>query len=119
MSTLREEDLRACARLARNHYENFAVASLLLPRNLRLSLAAWEHGLQAAAEGRSAPHFAQRACGTVIHERGLPLDLFRALFRAFRRDTVQIWSEAWSSCGSWTPKSSSTRRPTGFAESRQ
>jgi squalene synthase HpnC len=129
LSTLREEDLRACARLARNHYENFAVASLLLPRNLRLSLAAiyaavriaddladepapgvepklalaaWEHGLQAAAEGRSAPHFAQRACGTVIHERGLPLDLFRALFRAFRRDTVQrryaTWEELLDYC---------------------
>jgi len=122
LSTALEEDLRACARLARTHYENFAVGSLLLPRKLRLPLAAiyatvriaddladepapgveprlalaeWERGLEAAAAGRSAPHFAQRACGAVIRELGLPLDPFRALFRAFRRDTVQKRYETW------------------------
>jgi len=117
-----EQDLRACARLARTHYENFAVGSLLLPRRLRRSLAAiyatvriaddladepmpgvdprlalaeWERGLETAAAGRPAPHFAQRACGAVIRELGLPLDPFRALFRAFRRDTVQQRYETW------------------------
>jgi phytoene synthase len=116
LTTLLEQDLRACADLARRHYENFAVGSLLLPRRLRLPLAAiyaalriaddlvdepspgveprhalaeWERGLGAAAEGRSAPHYAQRACGAVIREFGLSLDPFHALFRAFRRDTVQ------------------------------
>jgi len=124
-----EQDLRACARLARTHYENFAVGSLLLPRGMRRSLAAiyatvriaddladepqpgvdprvalaeWERGLEAAADGRPAPHFAQRACGAVIRELGLPLDLFRALFRAFRRDTVQqryaTWEELLEYC---------------------
>jgi len=122
LSTLREQDLRACADLARSHYENFAVGSLLLPRRLRLPLAAiyaalriaddladepapgveprralaeWERGLEAAAQGRSAPHYAQRACGAVIRELGLSLDPFRALFRAFRRDTVQQRYETW------------------------
>ena len=122
MNTALEQDLRACARLARTHYENFAVGSLLMPRKLRLSLAAiyatvriaddladepvsgveprlalaeWERGLEAAAAGRPAPHFAQRACGAVIRELGLPLDPFRALFRAFRRDTVQQRYETW------------------------
>jgi squalene synthase HpnC len=122
LSTVLEQDLRACARLARTHYENFAVGSLLMPRKLRLSLAAiyatvriaddladepvpgveprlalaeWERGLEAAAGGRPAPHFAQRACGAVIRELGLPLDPFRALFRAFRRDTVQQRYETW------------------------
>jgi squalene synthase HpnC len=122
LSAALEHDLRACARLARSHYENFAVGSLLMPRRLRLSLAAiyatvriaddladepaqgveprraladWERGLEAAALGRPAPHFAQRACGAVIRELGLPLDLFRALFRAFRRDTVQQRYETW------------------------
>ncbi|HKJ76368.1 MAG TPA: squalene/phytoene synthase family protein, partial [Gammaproteobacteria bacterium] len=31
---------RACRRLARDHYENFPVASLLLPRRLRDPVAA-------------------------------------------------------------------------------
>ena len=122
MSSALEQDLRSCAELARTHYENFAVGSLLLPRRLRRSLAAiyaavriaddladepvpgvdprlalteWERGLEAAAAGRPAPQFAQRACGAVIRELGLPLDPFRALFRAFRRDTVQQRYETW------------------------
>ena len=122
MSTPLEQDLRACADLARSHYENFAVGSLLLPRRLRLPLAAiyavlriaddladepapgveprralaeWERGLEAAAKGRSAPHYAQRACGAVVREFRLSLDPFRALFRAFRRDTVQQRYETW------------------------
>jgi len=122
MSSALKQDLRACAQLARTHYENFAVGSLLLPRKLRPSLAAiyaavriaddladepasgvdarvalteWERGLEAASLGLPAPHFAQRACGHVIREFGLPLDPFRALFRAFRRDTVQQRYESW------------------------
>lgn len=53
------------------------------------ALDAWERGLAAAAEGGDAPHFAQRAAGAAVRSLGLPLDSFRALFRAFRRDLVQ------------------------------
>jgi squalene synthase HpnC len=109
-------DLVACAALARAHYENFAVGSLLLPRRLRLPLAAiyatvriaddladegpggaaaaadidaWERSLERAVAGERADHFALRACAAVIRDHDLPLDDFRALFRAFRTDTVK------------------------------
>jgi len=110
------EDLAACAALARAHYENFAIGSLLLPRRLRLPLAAiyavvriaddladegaggpeaaaaidgWERDLERAVAGEPMGHFALRACAAVIREHALPLDAFGALFRAFRRDTIQ------------------------------
>lgn len=110
------EDLAACAALARAHYENFAIGSLLLPRRLRLPLAAiyavvriaddladegaggseaaaaidaWERDLERAVAGEPVGHFALRACAAVIREHALPLEAFRALFRAFRRDTTQ------------------------------
>lgn len=113
-------DLEACAALARAHYENFAIGSRLLPRALRLPLAAiyatvriaddladetaaspegaakaaaaidaWQRALGRAAAGEPAEHFALRACGAVIRAFDLPLEAFHALFRAFRRDTVQ------------------------------
>jgi len=109
-------DLDACAALARAHYENFAVGSRLLPRALRLPLAAvyatvriaddladeghggpeaaaaidaFERELERAVAGERVEHFALRACGAVIRAFGLPLPAFHALFRAFRRDTVQ------------------------------
>lgn len=53
------------------------------------ALDAWEQGLVAAAAGGEAPHFAQRAAGAAIRVLDLPLDPFRALFRAFRRDLSQ------------------------------
>ncbi len=116
-----DADLRACEALARSHYENFAIGSLLLPRPKRrwlaaiyaavrvaddladegagegdtacderlLALDAWERGLESAASGGDAPHFAQRAAGDAVRELGLPLGPFRSLFRAFRRDLVQ------------------------------
>ncbi len=116
MSESLADDLRACEALARAHYENFAIGSRLLPRRLRRPLAAiyacvrvaddlsdepapgvdplaalaeWQRGLDAAAAGGGAPHFAQRACGAVIRELALPLDPFHALFRAFQRDVHQ------------------------------
>ncbi len=53
------------------------------------ALDAWELGLEAAAAGGDAPHFAQRAAGEAVRALDLPLAPFRALFRAFRRDLVQ------------------------------
>lgn len=114
-------DLDACAAFALAHYENFAIGSRLLPRALRLPLAAiyatvrladdladegaagpegaakaaaaidaWERALDRAAAGEPADHFALRACGAVIRAFDLPLGAFHALFRAFRRDTMQM-----------------------------
>jgi squalene synthase HpnC len=55
----------------------------------RSALEAWERGLEAAAAGGEAPHFAQRAAGEAVRALGLPLEPFRGLFRAFRRDLAQ------------------------------
>lgn len=64
--------------------------SLPAERDARLAaLDAWERGLEDAAVGGNAPHFAQRAAGEAVQALGLPLAPFRALFRAFRRDLVQ------------------------------
>lgn len=53
------------------------------------AIDAWELGLGRAAAGEPAEHFALRACGAVIRAFDLPLSAFHALFRAFRRDTIQ------------------------------
>jgi len=53
------------------------------------ALEAWERGLESAAAGEGAPHWALRAGGAAARALDLPLDPFRALFRAFRRDLVQ------------------------------
>lgn len=109
-------DLARCEALARSHYENFAVGSRLMPRRLRAPLAAcyavmriaddfadeggdpevaakqirdWQAGLERATRGEPVEHFALRACGVVVRAFGLDLDNFRALFRAFLRDTRQ------------------------------
>jgi len=108
-----------CERIAREHYENFPVASLLVPRALRphvcavyafarraddfadeprfegrriARLAAWERQLAAAAEGRSRhPVFA--ALGHTIRTHALPEQPLRDLLSAFRQDvTVQRYA---------------------------
>jgi squalene synthase HpnC len=53
------------------------------------ALEDWERGLESAANGGEAPHFAQRAAGEAVRALGLPLAPFRSLFRAFRRDLSQ------------------------------
>lgn len=69
--------------------------SLAAERDARIAaLDAWERGLESAAAGAGAPHFAQRAAGEAVRALGLPLDPFRALFRAFRRDLVQARYES-------------------------
>jgi phytoene synthase len=104
-----------CARLARTHYENFTVGSWLLPRRLRHDLAAiyafargaddiadegpdegrlarldaWEAQLLACARdpaGADAPLFL--ALGHTIARHALPVDAFRDLLAAFRRDAA-------------------------------
>jgi squalene synthase HpnC len=103
---------RYCRRLARRHYENFTVASLLLPRALRphfyhvyaycrwaddladetgdpqQSLALldwWEQGLRACYQGRSM-HPVFVALEETIRRFDIPTDPFVDLLVAFRQD---------------------------------
>jgi squalene synthase HpnC len=107
-----DEARRYCTRLARRHYENFTVASWLLPRQLRqhmayvyaycrwsdnlademgsaqesLALLDWWHDeLTACFEGR-ASHPVFVALRDTIEEFELPIDPFRDLLVAFRQD---------------------------------
>jgi squalene synthase HpnC len=103
-----------CTRLARGHYENFPVASPLVPRPLRphvcavyafarraddfadegrfagrrlARLAAWERRLDAAARGQArGPVFTALAHTMQVFD--LPAEPFRHLLSAFRQDVV-------------------------------
>ncbi len=103
---------RYCRRLARRHYENFTVASLLLPRGLRQhfynvyaycrwaddladetddpreSLALldwWEEQLRLCYAGTAA-HPVFVALGETIRQFDIPVDPFLDLLAAFRQD---------------------------------
>ena len=104
-----------CARVARTHYENFTIGSWLLPRRLRLDLAAvyafarggddladegpddgrlarldaWEERLITCVRdpgGTDDPVFL--ALGHTIAQHDLPVEWFRDLLHAFRRDAA-------------------------------
>ena len=104
-----------CARIARGHYENFTIGSWLLPRRLRRDLAAvyafargaddladegadagrlerlavWEERLLACARDPArADEPVFLALGHTIAARALPLEPFRDLLEAFRRDAA-------------------------------
>ena len=104
-----------CARLTRGHYENFPVASLLVPRDLRPAvraiyafartaddfadepehavkrlplLDAWERMLRGAFEGR-ADHPVFVALQQAADRHGLPLAPFLDLLAAFRMDVTK------------------------------
>jgi phytoene synthase len=108
-----EDAYRECARIARSHYENFTVGSLLLPRHLRQHLAALyafartaddvadegeapaeerlarldalERSLVDCFAGRAeAPMFV--ALGATARELDLPVEPFQRLLGAFRSD---------------------------------
>jgi squalene synthase HpnC len=102
-----------CERLAREHYENFPVGSLLIPKNLRphfysiyafsrmaddiadegelpaedrvLLLDDWERQLEEAYEGR-AEHPVFVALAETIRQHEIPIEPFRDLLKAFRMD---------------------------------
>ncbi|MEK6650929.1 MAG: squalene synthase HpnC [Bacteroidota bacterium] len=104
-----------CLRLASSHYENFPVASRLLPRNVRPHIAAvyafariaddiadepgmeneerlrlldlWQRRLDAAYAG-TADHPAFIALGQTVRQFELPQQLFADLLSAFRQDVV-------------------------------
>lgn len=108
---------RHCRAQARAHYENFPVASLLLPRRLRdpvaaiyafarhaddladegdmppearlAALAAWETGLLDTLAGQPAPDPILLACSESILRFGLPVELFQDLLSAFRQDVTR------------------------------
>lgn len=118
----------ACRLLARRHYENFPVASLLLPRPLRDPVAAiyafarqaddfadepeyegcrlalledWSRRLDEALAGRGEdPVFV--ALGDTLRRHGLPSGPFRDLLSAFRQDATRNryrdWAEVLDYC---------------------
>jgi squalene synthase HpnC len=106
---------RYCARLARSHYENFTVASLLAPRRLRPHLHAvyaycrwaddladetldrqrslelldwWETELYACFDGRPR-HIVFVALAETVREFSLPKQPFCDLLDAFRQDQTK------------------------------
>ncbi len=103
-----------CERAARDHYENFPVASLLLPKGKRRHVAAiyafarqaddfadeaaydgrrlelleqWRRGLNEAAAG-IAEHPVFIALADTLFSQKLPVDLLRDLLRAFVQDVT-------------------------------
>jgi squalene synthase HpnC len=118
MATPAETDSFAvCEALAREHYENFPVASLLVPRTHRRFMAAvyafartaddfadegtrpaeerlrllddWEEKLQACYSG-NADHPVFVALRATVSATGLPQEPLRALLRAFRMDVTRV-----------------------------
>lgn len=117
-----------CRRLAETHYENFTVASFLVPRGLRPHFHAiyaycrwaddladetgsaeeslalldwWQQSLEACYRGR-ATHPAFVALGETIAEFAIPIEPLLALLTAFRRDQQQTryatFEELWAYC---------------------
>lgn len=104
-----------CRHLAQSHYENFTVASWLLPRHLRqhfyniyaycrwsddladetnspeesLRLLDWWEGQLTRAFAGNAEHPVFVALQTTIDEFAIPLEPFQSLLVAFRRDQTQ------------------------------
>lgn len=109
-----QQDYRWCRALARSHYENFPVASIFLPAQLRNPIAAiyafarsaddiadegdtsaderlqqldtMELALNAIASGTTPDAPLYRALADTITRNNLPIDLFNALLSAFRQD---------------------------------
>lgn len=105
-----------CAAIAHRHYENFPVASWLLPRAMRPHIAAiyafartaddyadqpdrapdqrlrllddWRAKLHRAARGENEPDPVFVALGATIRRRDLPVQLFDDLLSAFRQDVT-------------------------------
>ena len=126
---MQTEQLRAayaaCERLARAHYENFPVASRLLPAPMRPHVAAlyafartaddfadegprpaeerrrllddWENRLHACVEAAECDPADQifLAVGATIRACNLPVSLFEDLLSAFRQDTTTHRYETW------------------------
>jgi len=113
-----------CADIARRHYENFPVASWLLPARMRPHVAAvyafaraaddfadepgrppgerlllldqWEPKLQQVASGHPAENPVFRALGNTITTCPLPVQLLEDLLSAFRQDVTVHRYETWN-----------------------
>lgn len=113
----------ACEKLAREHYENFPVASVLLPARMRPHIAAvyafartaddyadepgrtpperlallddWEGQLRDAAAGKPASNPVFVAVADTIERCELPPALFLDLLSAFRQDVTVHRYETW------------------------
>jgi hydroxysqualene synthase len=118
-----DEAYAACARVARGHYENFPVASLLVPAPMRPHIAAiyafaraaddfadegdlpagerlrllddWRARLQACVAGRPGDDAVFVALGETIRTCALPVSLFEDLLSAFRQDVTTTRYAAW------------------------
>ena len=118
------EAYASCERFARTHYENFPVASRILPRRMRTHIAAiyafartaddfadegtrpagerlqdldrWSARLQACAGGRApADDPIFLALGQTIGDCALPVSLFEDLLSAFRQDVTTARYRTW------------------------
>lgn len=114
-----DEAYRHCATIAEKHYENFPVASLLVPKAMRLHLVAIyafsrmaddvaDEGNAPASERLSALANLRRslrnaspedpvftALATTIHVCHLPLDTFDRLLDAFTQDVEFVAPSTW------------------------
>jgi squalene synthase HpnC len=106
---------RFCRAVARGHYENFTVATMLVPQRLRqhlanvyafarwaddladeaaapeaatAALAAWRRGLEACFAGRPR-HPVYLALAETVREHGLAIEPFADLIDAFEQDQVK------------------------------
>lgn len=113
-----------CTKLAREHYENFPVASMLVPARMRPHIAAiyafartaddyadepgwtpderialldaWEDRLQAAASGGQIDHPVFVALARTLADCALPVRLFSDLLSAFRQDVTVHRYATWT-----------------------
>jgi len=117
-----KESYAVCLRVARSHYENFPVASWLLPARMRPHIAAiyafartaddfadegqidgaerlrrlddWEARVNAIETESGHPVFV--ALRNTIHECALDPQLFRDLISAFKQDVVKKTYDTWA-----------------------
>ncbi|CAN5821993.1 squalene synthase HpnC [soil metagenome] len=113
-----------CADVARRHYENFPVASSLVPARMRPHIAAvyafaraaddfadqpgrapderlrlldaWQDQLHRTATGSTAENPVFHALGNTIRECSLPVQLFDDLLSAFRQDVTVHRYDTWA-----------------------
>ena len=119
-----DEAYAACARVARGHYENFPVASRLVPAPMRPHIAAiyafaraaddfadegertqaerlrllddWQARLESCVGGRPGDDPVFVALGETIRRLALPVGLFQDLLSAFRQDVTTTRYATWA-----------------------
>ena len=130
-----DEAYAHCATIARRHYENFPVASWLLPSPMRPHIAAiyafartaddfadqpdrapddrlrllndWRARLHRTIRGEPEPDPVFVALGHTIRQRDLPAQLFDDLLSAFRQDVTVHRYETWDEVMDYCRRSAS------------